>query len=845
MDTRTDDIFMSLLQPTEDGPSRSDESADSTISGDCISVCISKYVASKWAALCAAVFEDKLVVCKKSKLTGEIYVTLFVVSEQTNFHQVMIPKFHAPPVAEFVLAKQAESSPSSLTPSPCLHYRPLLKVILPSAFNPSALGGLCECIEEELFHQLCGSDCPLSEAAVLLVCGPNGHILACNLRRIRETKTSQSSEGVSDQRELFKPLYSLDQPVVSIHAVPFPKRREQLDPLLFCGDDNSSVVGGDAPNCLIFLGQRGKVALCYADIGTVGQATSQKLAKFIEYTVPALILSSRLIPGQCLVYNSLRSLHRICLRQSCFKEIEERAPELQLRREPLLIPEASFKFPERVAVSIPLSVLVDCELVTTDDAMEQETTPEEVGLTLAALKGDLYALKFKVCGAKNVSRDPDEVAKEIKKCLGSIQTTSEQVSSVSSTISKVNASLAELNQVLTLLCTVKGQREGTPCISGADECPVECTVSGGFTELGVLEREMCINVRFSYHGRKALGSGWSLLIQISPSDHNSHQDHLHSMLYCGSGKGGGVAEGGSVDTPTTLSRCVPLEGLLTDGTLEERIPVSPTCGRTLGFFISCYLHYDASHLFSTLHGLDKDRPSCDHTVSVLLTSRLVDALDFMQPLMEVPRKLHQPIRLATSCLDSKNTLSSRNTQQALLHSLQLPIRSDLFTPQQLGAGQAQVYRQLSNLLLPHIEEVEEELQNGTEIRLTAYDGSSVTFRLLRSSETRERSNPHELNLSLTIKCSSRLQLAEVIRCIQHRLRQHSNSGDTPPLNPATREELYKREAELKGISREAIALLDQVTLLEKFSREPSVAERAEVVSKTFSLYTRLRHLPQH
>lgn len=849
----TDDIFTSLLQPVYDSDSsKREESADSTISGDWMSVCISKFDSSTWACLCAVVFENKLVVCKKFKKSGAVYVTLFVSSEQADYRQVTIPKFHGPPMTEFVLSKPAESSLSIVSSSFCLQYRPLMKIILPSSFKPTALGALCECIEDELFDQIFRPGYALSDAAEVIVCGSNGHILGCNLRD--EIGTSQSLKSASNQREFFKPLYSLDQPVVSVHTAAFPKRREQLDPLLYCGDDDSNLGGpDDTPNCLLFLGQRGKVALCYADAGTIGNTNPQKFAKFIGYNVPALILSSRLIPGQCLVYNSLRSLHRICMRQSCFKEIEERTPQLHLRCGPLLIPEASFKFPERVNVSVPPSILVDCELLVTGVA-GQEATQEDVRLTLMTLKGDVRAMKCKVCGIENVSQDPDDVAREIKKCLNSIQTTSEQISSTSNAVSKVNTSLAELNQVLTLLCSIKCHSEGIPCVSGVNECPVECTVSGGFMELGVSKREMCIKVSFSYHGRKALGSGWSLLIQISPSSHNSHSDLLHSVLCCGSLKEGGVTESGSLTTPTTISRCVPLAGLSSSGMLEEKIPVSWNHGKPVSLAVLCYIYYDASNLVTTLPGVDSDHPLHDHNVSVLLTNTLVDAVDFVQPLMESPRVLHQPLKLATLCLDPKCSSLSSHIQQALLYSLQLPIESASFTPADYGTNHdiVPVHRRLLNLILPHIEgEVEDNFQHGSEIRLTSYDGSCVAFRLLRSlddQQERPTLNSDDLKHSLIIKSSSRSQLAEIVGCVQRRLLQRGSvTSDSPPTSnvTTTKEELYKREAELRGISREATALLDQVAIFEKFSREPSTAEKAEIMSKTFSLYTRLRQLPLH
>lgn len=830
-------------------------------------MCISRLDSSRWTILCATVYEDKLVVCRKSKQSASIHVTLFLSSEQTKFCKLALPKFHAPPVADCVLFKPAESalslaSPPTPPPPSCLQYRPLLKLILPLRSTSAMFG---ESIEAQLFLELFQTDCSLSDSAVLLVCGPNGHVFHCNLRNVsKQTKCShQSSKDVllsSSQYEVFKPLYSLDQPVTAIHAVSFPKRREQLDPLLFCGEDRT-LLGDTTPNSLIFVGQHGKVALCFAD-GSINESGSQKFAKFIEYNVPGPILSSRLVPGQCLVYTSLRSLHRICLRQSCFKEVEEHAPQLQLQRGPLLIPEASFKFPERVAISIHPSIIVDCEQVS-DNVIGQDAAAsevEDIRLTVVALKGDLSTLKVKVCGVEAVSRDPAMVAKEIKQCLSSIQRTSEEISSTSNAISKVNASLAELNDVLTLLCTVKQLREeDAPAVSSRElRSQVECVVSAGFLEVGVSQRTMCIDVELSYHGQRPLGSGWSLLVQVSPSSQTYHNDHLQST-HCT--KHTGVAESGSFfTTPTTLSRSVPLEGLHPKQTVKERVSVLPTNGRTLCFSVSCYLHYDASKLIALLNcnnnpGLASQ--SCDHTVSVLLRSRLVDALDFTRPPLVVARQLHCPLTLATSCLNSDDRSSPmRNIQGSgggLVHSLQLPIKNKLLPFHQSQRGredQPNVYKQLSLLLLPHIEGVEEEFRNGSEIRLTAYDGSGITFRLVMKQQEKyvgiqQAEMSGDSGLSLAIECSSRLQLAEIVWCVHHRLQQNSgDDGFSSACPSVTEEELYRREAELKGVAREAVSLLDEVTMLERFSREPLAAKKVELNSKTFALYSRLREL-QH
>ena len=828
-----DDIFSSLLQ-TADSP------AATTVSGDLLSVCVSRSNASSWAVLCAELFENKLAVCKRSKQSGQTYVSLFISSERSEFHQHRVPKFHGLPVSEFVLSLTMGASPSPSVPS-SLQYRPLIQLITPAS-SQLPPGNGSERIETELFLQLFGPDCSQADGAVLLVCGANGHILYCNLRNIDEMFVKgQLSKGRTlsspSGREFFKPLYSLDQPVVSVHTAAFSKRREQLDPLLYVDDDSHTAIDS-TPNSVIFIGQRGKVALCHA-AATLEGTEPRAVAKFIEYNVPGPVLSSRLIPDQCLVYNSPTNFHRVCLRKACFREVEENAPQLQLRRCPLLIPEASLKFPERVEGSISPSVLVDCQFTDADDVKEGEAICEEIGLTLVGLKGGVRSSKIKVCTKEGVSRDPDLVAMEIKQCLNSIQATSEEVSLTSSKIAKINENLAELNQVLTLLCAVKCQQEGVLCNYGGSRFPFECTVSAGFAEVGVCEREMCIDVRLLYHEKRALGSGWSLLIQVSPSSHMTHAEHLHSRLGRELRQERGVVEGGALTTPTTLSRSVSLAGFREGNVLEEKVSVSLTSGRSPCFAVSCYLHYDASNIASVLDDPSGNCSSCDRLVTVLLVSRLVDALDFTCLSSDVPRRLHLPLDLATSCLDSKRHLTSDNVSQSLMHSIQLPITMTL---QSLGNSDSDAYRQLAGMLLPHVPGAEEMLRNDVEIGLTSYDGSAVALTLLRGrSWDREGSaSSSECGLSLSIKSSLKSGLAELVRCVRSRLDNQRRNTTSP-----TKDELFKREADLKGISREATSLLDDVIALEKFRGEPLVlARRAELLTKTFSLYGRLRELPQ-
>lgn len=816
-----------------------------------MSVCISKLDSSTWIPVCAAVFEDKLVVCKKSKRSKAIYVTLFLSSEQASFRHHTIHKFHSPPVAECVLSVSPPSPlhepPSLSSSSSPLQYWPALKLVIPSSNLESE--GPCECIDPELFLQLFGADCHIPTSAVLLVGGPNGHILFCNLRSIIAKQDQVLKEREEDvvMPHLFKPLYSLDQPIMSIHTSHFPKRHEQMDPSLFVDDLFSS--SSDVPNSLLILGQRGKIAVCYAEGGSSGSSKSQKFAQFVEYNIPGPILSSRLISGQCLVYSSLGGLCRIDLREESFKDAEESSPQLQLRRGPLLIPEASFKFPERVSISIPPSVLVDGQLTSVDsdpESMELEAANTgELGMTLASFKGDVCSLKTKFGGKENVSHDPEVIAKEIKRCLNSMQVTNDEISATSDNISKLNAVLIELNHVLRLLCIVKCHQEGTPClIDNQEACPLVCAVSAGFKELGVTERELSVDVTVTYHGKKRLWRGWSLLIQVSPSSHRLSNRPNSAFL---------LDNRKEVDTrlatPTTvLSRCVPLEGLTSDGILEERIPLSFSQEGPLSFSVSCYLCYDPSNII-TAAALDKDDSlmPCGRTVSILLNSRLLDALDFTRPFAEVPRKLHQPLdEVAAACLDLKNKSSSSiDDSLAPLHTIQLPVPCRVLESlQKQGTDEASVYTHLSSVLLPHIAEAKDKFQSGTEIRLTSYDGSRISLQLVKDRGSREDTDvSHEL--SLIVKSSSRSQLAEIVRCVDYRLYRHDDSPVPDPTNvDARKEDLFERAAEMKEISQDAAAILDQVTTMERFSREPSACEKAELVSKTFSLYTRLRQLPR-
>jgi hypothetical protein len=776
----------------------------------------------------------------------------------------MIPKFNGPPIAECLLSMPPPSplhrSPAPSSSSP-LQYGPVLTLVLPSSKFDSEYQRECIVhVEPELFLQLFGADCHIPTAAVVLVGGPNGHILYCNLRSI--PKNVANDQFLKERKEdsvspnLFKPLYSLDQPIVSIHAYHFPKRHEQIDPSLFV--DDLFLTSSAVSDSLLFLGQRGKIAICYAEGGT-GSNRSQKFAQFIEYNVPGPILSSKLLPDQCLVYSSLRSVHCIDLREESFKEAEEVSPQLQLRRGPLLIPEASFKFPERVSISIPPSVIMDCGLIGTadsgPDAMELEATNTgELGMALVSFRGDLRSLNTKFGGKESVSRDPEVIAKDIKRCLNSMQVTKDEISAASDTISKLNADLIELNHVLRLLCIVKCHQEGTPClIDNQEECPLECAVSAGFKELGVSERELSIDVALSYHGEKSLGRGWCLLIQVSPSSHLRSHDHRNSTFSFDHGNT-------NLTTPTTaVSRCVSLEGLANNGSVEERIPISFTQGVAgpLNFSIACYLHCDPLTIV-TAAALDKDDNLMPYgrSVSVLMNTRLLDALDFTQPFMEVPRKLHRPLDqvkvhqplnqvTTAACLDPKSRplSSSVDNSQAPLHTIRLPVPCKLLQKQ--CSDEASI---LSSLLLPHIAGAKDKLQSGTEIRLTSYDGSEISLQLVKGREAGEEDAVLSHGLSLVVKSSSRSQLAEIVRCINYRFYQHNSSSAVPDPGDGgggtpSKEELFERDAEAREISQGAVAILDQVTSLERLSREPSAREQAELISETFSLYCRLRQLP--
>ena len=133
-----------------------------------------------------------------------------------------------------------------------------------------------------------------------------------------------------------------------------------------------------------------------------------------------------------------------------------------------------------------------------------------------------------------------------------------------------------------------------------------------------------------------------------------------------------------------------------------------------------------------------------------------------------------------------------------------------------------------------------------EIRLTSYDSSGVSLQLVKEG-AREEDTILSHRLSLIVKSSSRSQLAEIMRCINCRFYQYNRNSAIPdPANISdtpSKEELFERYAEVREISQGAVAMLDQVTTLERLSREPSASEKAELISETFSLYSKLRQLP--
>ena len=813
--SRTDDIFASLLSTSSTHTCKKNEA----INGEKFSVSIASCGDPQtWSLLCALVCNDRLIICKKSKTSGDTLLSIHTSVSRVKRGSATIPTFHGAPSTQCALSyskliSQPGSHPVSMKR---LRYRPRLEIFQREGTTSSPRRKEVATLNSKLFLQLFGPEIQLSDSPVLMVGCENGHVFYCGLNTVG-----------GDGELTMDPLYSLEQPVVALCASFFPRNKTKsvLDDLLMEDEDvvRPKNVSG-APNTLILVGKRGKIALCY-----VGE---QDYIKFVEFHSPSPIVSAILVPDRCIIYSTLCGMHRICLRQNCVEKLDDMSSSSSECR-PLLIPEMSFKFPERMFPIVTNVILLEAEsddMTADEEAMETGASSNGASLfkfqvTVMSLTGSLGSLT--IDEGNKMPSFPDEYSadQELQKHLKSIEVTSERASIVNERVETLNARLAELNVVLTLLCDMLMARDGETDTRALKSPPFHCKFSTSFEDTGVSKWKPVIDVDLSYNspsGGKPLGKGWSLIIQTC------NESTLSTEL------------AGRVVT----SKVTPLVGLVPNSSVRSRISVELQPDKPLLCSLYCILHFNATVLCAGI----MDDTGSSKTTSVLLCLKIFDALDFVQPFVQVSKEIHFPLVQIFSSTQAEETKGHHNQQ----YTLELPVFVSSVEQDQTTASEDMngVCGRILTSLLPF-----GVIAGGTKkesVSLTVYDGSSLTLAVVpRSSHASinaagldARTENHCLHVF--IKSSSKTTLLEVASCVQRRLKSNPTVEESGvAVQRMSRDEKFSRLAKLNQIAREVNMIFSEIGKLDKERFHDSKSRQmklAELESRTFKLLCQLQEL---
>lgn len=844
---------MSLLggdsRPNPARRSRGKLAIDAKTVTTCIGVC----PVSEWLLLSAMVLNNCMCVCRKSRATGGIsYVILksrcSVDVPSGGRGTITIPSFVG---AEQVWSSVTTAEGCGFTAHDVrtMDCKPAFALIRSDKPLPPSSGG----ITSDLFLCLFGVGQRLSNSPALLIGSQNGNIYVTNFMACGEGIGANQR----DKGELLCPLYSLEQPVVGIHTAFFPRRRAQLtdDPFVLQElnedtdkDDNST------HNAIIFLGQGGKIAVCY--VGSDGQS----FPSFVEFHVPGPVLSSILIPNQCLLYSTLQGLHRVCLRQDCAASIEDRIPSIS-NTCPIKIPEVSFKFPEMLRHSYCGTYF----LARSDDGGHggQLRTPptgtegDEVQCVGVSLNGRLSTFQLASCADSRettLAKNSSEVSREIKCCLQSVQKHSENMEVVMGKIQALNLILTELKGVLDILCAVGRADTALLPSSFAGSAPFSCSFTTTSERVGASLESLSVQVEVTYSGTepdRVLTNGWSLLV---------------------------TCQNGNLST----SKAASLAGLTSGDSVTLR--VDPREGPTaLGGNVSCFVHYNPRHLYESLAGEEVSStqiPTTSKGVCIFLVRKDFDTLDFLSPHKHSnKRELLSSHRIKTvqAILSPEEAVSSPRprltgltgpaTAPVLLHTFSLPIPlhtaintvqtcSAMSTGELAGMDTEEVGRRLLCTLLPTATGKLKHSNSmaprgggggGAEI-LMGFDGERVSFKLSSSEVSGGGPGESGAVLRLEVHASSRACLVRVLSGVKQRLRK-GRVGEDPPSVAESRKKLCGRLEELwtlqeeVGVAQQEISTAHQDSVTHCLSVEDYHQAIRTCENRVFTTYCKLREIP--
>ena len=767
------DVFAALLE--EDDGMEEQEGACSSrcrglVDGEDVSLVLSTCRNPSWSVQCSAVYANTLLVFAIVKSTGERILTISMSTGCVDFGNCSIPVFGRDfPAVQCTLSSQrchaiGYQSMHHSQHSGVLKYRTVFAIAHCRQRQDSVRSkdNLLP-LQEDLYLQLFGPECKLANSPVLLTGSENGHIFYRDLN---------SLSGSSGGRQPLHPLYSLEQAVIAIHAVALPTKVIHDDPLVVETDERRTTEMN--ANALVFVGQKGKIAVCTA------AEPNQSVANFTEFNVPGPILSSVVVPDQCLLYSTLNTIFEICLKPTCVKNCK--SITVGNSTSPVLVPEMAFRFPSRI-MNFAGFLLQSVPNLSTGGSESNTIHGRVVGISL---KGEVRSFSIVDRSGQAASMDSVSAAQELKHSLTAIQVTSEQIAATKQRLSGINASLAELNNALSLLCDVAtvqlSNRAAASCVQStsasvrANEIasPFHCDLSPMFDKVGILGRRVCIDVQVCYTGHKPLGVGWSLVIQL----------HYNDAIIPTRASNASAVIGRATEV---MSQTFPLAAMQSGSRVQTRVPVDASTLRPLMCTVSCSLHYSTvsvlTELTQRIHS-EQTGLSDAQGVTLPLSAKTFDVLDFLQPFQESNRELipseKHPHFLCEQKPVTFHQSTSQTPQQSLLHSLELSVSPDTIarlSPLVASGEEASpssLCTSTLKALLPVIQRNPErivtrtrERETTSEVKLTAHDGSAVGLKVDYCWE--EADVPGALKMVL--QAGSRRRLVEVCGCIQKRLQK--------------------------------------------------------------------------
>ena len=698
------DIFASLLGDKGgiDDKQISNQKSH-TISGDDVSVTIATSPTSDWTIQSALIYKDTLLILARMKESGKNIIQALASRLAVSLGGVKVPSFlSSPPLLQHTLVSEERCIQVNSQQARVLNYRPALSIVQRELRHESGgvLPEVVFSIQDVLYTQLFGPECKLANSPILLLGCQNGHIFYWDLNRLE----------CSEEAKKLVPLYSLEQPVVAIHALHVPQESDERNPLLL-SDSRPSVNG--TSNLLLFVGQKGKMVVCTAGNGT------QKFVNFSEFHVPGPILSSLLLEDQCLLYSTLKGVYEVCLKPGCIRKSTSTSVNSSTS---VLIPEMMFMFPNRVshAMSFVLAPVADDPM---EAAASSAGAEPKVCSRVLCMSACGHVSSLNVC-TEIESRNSSVVAQDLRQSLNAIQATTKQIATAKRHLASLNASLSELNDALSLLCDVARLSD--------EETPFCCTLQPAFEEVGVSSRRAIIQVQLSYSGSKPLGTGWVFVVQLhSPEDTN-----LPSCI--------------KQQRTLVSSHASSITNLKKAGCLQMRVNVDVSSTAPLACSVCCFLHYNTTNMYC-------GDSLASGGVSLPICRKSFDALDFLEPLQSSPKEL-LPTRDDPTCLDKilSPSISKLVPQCCPLHSLEITIP----TAAACGSG-SDIHSSCISFLkkLVPVDTARTVEGSSAEAKLTAHDGSPVYLKVV----------PQDGNFKLVIQTASRKLLTEITSCVECRI----------------------------------------------------------------------------